>query len=186
MTVTASRPRVVVVAASDWNSMWQDEQYIPAVYTALLGVAWAAQAADLPTYGVMLMRELETKTPEYSARIVTSPERPTPLTSLMIGLSRDLWRWAVMVSAQADAAYLQHVRQSRRYGYNYGTFTCAHDAGKGVQWAREVLQGDVVITLGSRFDDLKEADVALNYKDDIESQTQQIIKALKGRALVRP
>jgi hypothetical protein len=171
-------PTIAIVASAPMSRIWADAQYLPRIATLTLGVQWACQAAGLSCYSALTDAHEDPNKYGHILRAVmlTDDNREVSLNSYGALMQSDMFRCGRMVAQMADpAAYKALTAKSwGTVGYAWAIFWSSQ-GGCAVQWARESLNADVVIAIGSISDSFM-ADVKLEGRFDIRTAAQSIAK----------
>lgn len=186
--VPARQPLVVIVTSGGFGEMWADEKYIPRALTLTLAVQWACEAVGVQARSFFALEHIRIgknyKYRHVQAAIEIADSRArTPLPVYLTALHRDLYRYGFMTVCAAEKegyAELARVRGSSPSRNIVGHEYSAANGGRAVDWARQTLQPDMVISIG-RNTDAQRADVTLNSKFTVQEAVSSIAEQLKPR-----
>jgi hypothetical protein len=171
-------PTIAIITSGGNAEMWGDKDYIPNVIKLTLGVQWACEAANLPTYAALTKENIVLDPNSHYKDAVlgillAEPDRTYSPRHYGIALHRDLWRHGQMTCQAADYeanVMFQSLRNPREPSRKYdqgratrrtiGALWPSVNGGNGVQWARDHLGADIVLAIGNITDGEK-ADVHL-------------------------
>lgn len=173
-------PTIAIVASAGNAEMWNDETYIPRVLTLALGVLWACQAANLPTYAALTKGHCYIEAVQ--AHMLATPDSTISPKVYGVALHRDLWRYGEMTCQAADTENDNRLSPHNGYVSGIGKKTIgmrfpSRNGGQAVQWAREILKADIVIAIGN-ITDKSDADIQLDSSFTLE----QAIKSIAQQA----
>lgn len=182
---TPSKRATVAVLGSAGNvEMWRDEGYIPRVLILTLGIQWACEAANLPTWSLLVQEfnkaYLKHDQPYREAHLGVILSQPGAVTSprtFAAALHRDLWRYGQMTLDASDFEGFARVRAlaGRGVARSVGLSWPSHDGGDSVWWGRRVLEADLVIAIGN-VSDRADADIQLESRFSITEAVSEIVK----------
>lgn len=182
----AKKPTLVIVAEASNAHMWDDPAYIPNMLVLTLSILWACQSVGLQTYAGLVQQFHSHLGYEEVlwVDLIAEPNKSLPLTSYACIMHRDLWRMARVVARAADLEGHKLINNLQGItGYeatspsSCGNFGSAN-GGNAVHWAKQALNGDLVISIGDIVDKA-EADIKLGAKFDVDSAVRDIASQAK-------
>jgi hypothetical protein len=190
ITQAPIKPPVIALVASAGNAeMWMDAVYIPRVLALVLSITWAAEAAGLPTYAALVQGHSRLLPggqyrEAHQVVMVAEPGKRISPTTYAVGMHRDLWRNGLMTAWAADYTAFARLLALRgevaRTANYYLGFPCLH-GGNAVRWARQMLDADVVISIGAN-QDARTADIQLGSRFSVSEAVQQVVQQAKALA----
>ena len=179
----SQRPTIAVIASAGNAEMWNDAAYIPRVLTLTLAIAWACEAADLNPYAALVAGHVSLGRAYAEAQqgvLLMAPGRTISPKTYGIALHRDLWRYGQMTLQQADYAGNTRLLAVRRRAMRPDPASCGYafpcrNGGHGVHWARQILNADLVISIGN-ITDQDEADIRLSSQFALADAVADIVR----------
>jgi hypothetical protein len=184
----ARQPLIAIVTSGAWGQMWADETYIPRALTLTLAVQWACEAVGVQARSFFTLGHSRIGKRYKHARVqagveIADSRARTPLPTYLVALHRDLYRYGFMSACTAhqetyaELGRIKGLSPSRDYA---GQIFTAATGGWAVDWARQMIQPDMVISIGANTD-AHAADVALNSRFTVEAAVASIAQQLKPR-----
>lgn len=181
----AKTPTLAIVASVGNAEMWEDSDYIPRVIELTLGILWACEAAGLNAYAAGTEGHCDLSGRKYAeavgARMLAEPNMTISPRTYAVAMHRDLWRHGKMTAQCADPdsnKTLMALRGQPANSSSIGASFPCYDGGNGVNWARKMLDADVIIAIGN-IKDAKDADIKLGNKFELDAACKSIAEQAK-------
>lgn len=190
-SLTLDLPKIAIVSSCGVAEVNGDRNFLRRVCTLTLAVSWACETVGADVYGVMMEGHMP------SALASSQPFRRAQLAYMLVepGKRTNLQAYSVALDVYDfygtayRGAYYADPEAKRRMSnlqgatnLRWGATYPGWNGGYGVQWARAVLDVDIVIGIGKLLD-LDDADISLRGRYDVIDAVQEIAKqakALKG------
>jgi hypothetical protein len=184
----SNAPTIAIVGSIQTSAM-RTPGYTSNMIQLVLTVLWACEASGLPAHAAMVQGKYLTGMQRTSydhvvqGFMLTDPDRPVPARHYSVFLSADLWMHLKVHIKATDYEYADLIASMEdRYvqdGRVLNNFATRH-GGHAVQWAREVLDADIVIAIGS-IKDMHDADVALSSGFSPQMALAHLAQQISGR-----
>lgn len=185
LSAPAKTPVIAIVASAGMGEMWADANFIPKIVRITLGVQWACEAAGMQVYAALVEGNQPVPGSGYTeatrAHIIADPFRTMPMSLYGALFHRDLYRYAKICAESAD--HRAHEGFCLVEGMNprfaeYGCVFSAMDGGNAVNWARQNLNADLVLSIGNNTD-AKDADLVVERDWNLDKAVEEVVKQAK-------